>query len=200
MLEKLQSLDASLLLFFNHLNNPVFDFLFYWISNKWVWVPFYGYLTYVLYTRHRRHFFTLLLFIAATIAVSDQISSSLIKDSVMRFRPCHDPMIASEVHIVNGYCGGLYGFVSSHASNVFTLTLFLNTYFRKRHLRLQGILIVWATVVSFSRIYLGAHFPGDVLCGAALGALIGLASARSYRYYEVYYETPKKYPPHNHTH
>ncbi|MFN8145356.1 MAG: phosphatase PAP2 family protein [Bacteroidia bacterium] len=199
MFEKLQSIDAALLLFFNHLNNPVLDFIFFWLSNKWIWIPFYAFLTWFLYKKYPYRLLSVLVFIGLMITLSDQISSSVIKNSVMRLRPCHDPMIGSEVHIVNGYCGGMYGFVSSHASNVFALTTFLIYFFRGRHHKLRTILIVWASVVSFSRIYLGAHYPGDVICGALLGAMIGVATAKTYRYYDANFALSKKRASHNHS-
>lgn len=199
MFEKLQSIDAALLLFFNHLNNPVLDFIFFWISNKWLWVPFYAFLAWFIYKRYPHRFISVLFAIGILIVLSDQISSSLIKNSVMRLRPCHDPMIGSEVHIVNGYCGGMYGFVSSHAANVFGLTAFLIYFFRGRHQRLQRVMIVWASIVSFSRIYLGAHYPGDVICGALLGIVLGIATAKTYRYIDLNYLPTKKHPI-NHRH
>ena len=194
MFEKLQSIDAALLLFFNHLNNPVFDFFFFWISNKWIWLPFYGFLAWFLQKRYPYRFLSVLFFIGIMIVLSDQISSSLKKNTVMRLRPCHDPMIGSEVRIVNGYCGGMYGFVSSHAANVFALASFLIVFFRGRHKRLQKVLLIWASVVSFSRIYLGAHYPGDVIGGAILGSLIGVSLAKTYRYYDVNFSANRKHP------
>ncbi|HRH66513.1 MAG TPA: phosphatase PAP2 family protein [Bacteroidia bacterium] len=200
MFEKLQSIDAALLLFFNHLNNPVLDFIFYWLSNKWIWIPFYAFLGWFLYKRYPHRLLSVLFFIGIMITLSDQISSALIKNSVMRLRPCHDPLIGSEVHIVKGYCGGMYGFVSSHAANVFALTTFLIYFFRRRHQRLQTVLLVWASAVSFSRIYLGVHYPGDIIGGALLGSLIGMATAKTYRYYDIHFASVKKRPPHQHHH
>lgn len=145
----------------------------YWVSNKWIWIPFYAILAYRLYKEHPEHFFSMLIFIAIAIALSDQLSSAVIKNSVMRLRPCHDPSISSGVHLVNGYCGGMYGFVSSHASNAFALFSFLFFLLKRKNKKLHWIILSWAILVSYSRIYLGAHFPGDVLCGALLGFLLG---------------------------
>ncbi len=180
MIESLKNLDAALLLFINHLNNPVLDFIFYWISDKWVWIPFYAFLAFKVYKNNPGHFFIVLVFIAAAITLSDQISSSVIKVNTMRLRPCHDPTIASQVHLVNNYCGGQFGFVSSHAANVFALTSFLAILFRPKYRLLMKCLWIWAIVVSFSRIYLGVHFPGDVIGGAFLGILIGWLLGRIY--------------------
>ncbi len=98
----------------------------------------------------------------------------------MRLRPCHDPSIAADVHLVNGYCGGMYGFVSAHASNAFALYSFLFFLFRKKNKKLQRIILGWAILVSYSRIYLGAHFPGDVFGGALLGFMLGFITWKMY--------------------
>ena len=118
------------------------------------------------------------------IAVSDQMSSTVIKNSVMRLRPCHDPAVAPQLHLVNGYCGGQYGFVSSHASNSFALVSFLVFLFRKERIKLQWVVLSWAILVSLSRIYLGAHYPTDIICGALLGVIIGAAAQKTFRLYD----------------
>ena len=180
MIESLNKLDAALLLFFNHLNNSFLDFIFYWISDKWIWIPFYIFLLWTIYKRDKKKLFIVFVFIAITITISDQVSSSLIKEYVMRLRPCNDPAIASQIHLVNGECGGKYGFISSHAANVFALATFLSILFSESNLGLQRALWIWAAVVSFSRIYLGVHYPGDVIGGVLIGMISGFVVARIY--------------------
>lgn len=180
MLESLNSFDKELFIFLNHQHSAVFDFLMYWASNRWIWIPFYALLAFYVYREFPKRFILILVFIAAVIALSDQAASGLLKTWVMRLRPCHDPSIAADVHLVNGYCGGQYGFVSSHASNAFALFSFLFFLVRKKNRLISPIALVWAIVVSYSRIYLGAHFPGDVICGALLGIGIGYLCWKTY--------------------
>ncbi len=184
MLEGLKNLDAQLVLFFNHLNNPILDFLFYWISDKFIWIPFYVLLAWFVYRKEGFYLFLVLIFIAAAITLSDQLASTIIKPAVMRLRPCHDPAIASQIHLVKNYCGGEYGFISSHAANVFALAAFLSGLFKNQFKSLQNFLWIWASVVSFSRIYLGAHFPGDVIGGAITGIIVGIYLAKLYRFFK----------------
>lgn len=95
------------------------------------------------------------------------------KDVFERLRPCHNPNIASLVHVVDG-CGGKYGFVSSHASNSFALALFIGLLLRKHYKYFLPLMVFWAALVSYSRIYVGVHYPADILGGAILGSLIGI--------------------------
>jgi undecaprenyl-diphosphatase len=177
----LRSIDVSLFLFFNGLHNDVLDFIMWWASNRWIWIPFYAYLAWFLYRKYPQHVLSLLIFAGLMIALSDQISSSVIKFAVMRLRPCHNPEIASQVHLVNGYCGGMYGFVSSHASNSFALVTFLILFFEKQHRWLQWTLVGYAALVSYSRIYLGAHYPADIVCGAFFGFILAVLALSFYR-------------------
>src|SRR3569832_1461671 len=112
-MEVLRSLDYSLFLFFNGLHNTFFDFIMWWASNKWIWIPFYAYLAWFLYRKYPKHVFSFLILAGVMIALSDQLSSTIIKNAVARLRPCHNLSLTSQIHLVNGYCGGMFGFVSS---------------------------------------------------------------------------------------
>ncbi len=169
MLESLQRLDQQLLLWFNGKHNAFFDGFMFLVSDKYVWIPLYMVLAGILIYKYRWKSLWIFLSVIIMIILSDQIANVL-KDGVKRFRPCKDPEIGYLVHIVNGYCRSSYGFVSGHAANSFALATFLSLLFRNRWAT-AGFLI-WATVVSYSRVYLGVHYPGDVLGGALLGAII----------------------------
>ncbi len=172
MFRWLIELDKDVFLFFNSLHSPAWDNIMYWISRTNSWIPLYVILLILIVYRERpyRFIFTL-LFLALVILLSDQISV-LIKNLVERPRPTHNPDLDGMVHIVNGYTGRKFGFVSSHAANVFGTATFLANQFK--HRRWTIFLFGWATLVSYSRIYLGVHYPLDIICGAILGSLIGI--------------------------
>jgi undecaprenyl-diphosphatase len=140
-------------------------------TGKWIWIPMYLSLAYLLLKNMTaKQAMMCIVAIALVIVVTDQMSSSLIRHAVGRLRPANlENPISSMVHIVDGYRGGRYGFPSSHAANSFGLVFFL--YFLMRRSPLPAFLMVWAIVNCYSRIYLGVHYPGDILCGALVGLL-----------------------------
>lgn len=172
MLEFLLEIDKKLFLFLNGMHSETFDGIMWWISGKISWWPFYlALLIYLGWTR-RMQLIPIVLFIALSVTLTDQGSVHLFKEVFERLRPCHEPSLQGLVHQVNNKCGGSYGFVSSHAANVFGIAMLLSLIVRKRWF--TAVLFVWAAVVGYSRIYLGVHYPGDVLGGALLGTGIGI--------------------------
>ena len=162
--------DQQLFLLINSLNSPFCDQLMHIISGKLIWVPLYVAILIYLGVTYKRKFLIMLIFIIIAAIMADQISV-MIKNLVQRPRPCHEPALAGLIHLFNGECGGSFGFVSSHATNSFNVALVSLLFIRRRWFTI--IIIVWALVIGYSRIYLGVHYPGDVICGSVLGAVIG---------------------------
>jgi undecaprenyl-diphosphatase len=172
MLSTLNELDTRLFLFLNGLHNEAFDNIMVWISGKTTWWPFYLVLLFYLGWTRRWQLVAIILSIALAVTLADQVSVHLFKEVFERLRPCKEPSLQDMVHLVNGKCGGMYGFVSSHAANTFAVAMLLLLIVRKGWF--TAVMLTWATLVGYSRIYLGVHYPGDVLGGAVLGLTIGL--------------------------
>jgi undecaprenyl-diphosphatase len=167
----LVKLDRELFLFLNSIHSPFWDKVEHAVSGIVIWFPLYLAILIYLGFRYKRKFIIVLLFIAVAITLSDQMSVELFKNLFKRLRPCHDPLLSGMVHLVNNHCGGLYGFVSSHAANSFNTAMLSLLLIRRKWYTV--FILVWASVVGYSRIYLGVHFPGDVICGAILGIFLG---------------------------
>lgn len=168
-MESIVSIDQSLFLFLNGLHLTWLDQVMWIISGKWVWIPLYLFLLYRLWVLYKKDLLKILGTIFLLIVLTDQ-SSGLIKDTVKRPRPTHQEDLMERVHTVNGYNGGKFGFVSSHAANSFAIALFVGLLLNGRRSKWTiTLLLLWASTVSYSRIYLGVHYPGDILGGAVLG-------------------------------
>ncbi|MEE0487676.1 MAG: phosphatase PAP2 family protein [Prevotella sp.] len=170
----LADLDARLLLIVNGAHSPFFDAVMWCISGRWIWVPFYIVLTYMLFRRFSWKRATLcLITIGLIILAADQTCASLIRPEVCRLRPANlNNPLSHLVHVVNGYRGGRYGFPSCHAANTFALAMFMSLVFRNK--RFTVMMFSWAIVVSYSRMYLGVHYFGDLFCGASVGSLFSV--------------------------
>lgn len=171
ILDAINHIDTQLFLFLNGIHSPFFDPIFQFITERYSWIPLYMVLAVLVFVKFKWRGFILAPFIALVIILADQVSVNLFKEVFLRLRPCHNPEIKDLVHTVDG-CGGQYGFVSSHASNTFALAVFLGLIFKKHFSYLMHIMLVWAAIVSYSRIYVGVHYPADILCGAILGVVL----------------------------
>lgn len=183
MIETLNGLDADLLLWFNGCHTAFADSFFWMISAKLTWVPFYLVLAYALFRRYGpKNAFIWLIAAGLTILIADQLCASVLRPVFERMRPSNpDNPLSAAVTVVNGYRGGRYGFPSCHAANTWALTALLIPVLRNR--RATVSLILWAVLNCWSRMYLGVHYPGDILAGTVVGVASGLLVLSATRRY-----------------
>lgn len=170
----LSDIDARLLLIVNGAHSPFFDSVMWCISGRWIWLPFYAVLAYLLFRRMSwKRASICLVTIGLIILAADQTCATLIRPEIGRLRPANlNNPLSSFVHVVNGYRGGRYGFPSCHAANTFALAVFMSLVIR--HKWFTVMMFSWAFVVSYSRMYLGVHYFGDLFCGATIGSLFAV--------------------------
>lgn len=177
MIDWLNTIDTQVFLALNGLHAPYFDAFMKLFTGKWIWVPMYAAVLFAVVRNYRwRQTLAVLVCVALAITIADQVCATLIRPEVCRLRPSNPENPLSEmVHIVGGYRGGSYGFPSCHAANSFALASFLTLLFANSKLSL--FIFAWAVLNSYSRVYLGVHYPGDLLVGAIIGTAAGLAMA-----------------------
>lgn len=190
MLDRIIALDTKLFLWINSLNSPFWDKLMWLVSGKLEWIPLYLFLLIILFIRFRWKGLWVLLSIGILITLTDQISTEVFKNGFERLRPSHNPQINHLIHCVNDYRGGMYGFVSSHAANSFAIAVFFSLLIKKQWASV--LLLLWATLVSYSRIYLGVHYPGDILGGAILGAILAFLVYYTLKFFYNKQSDPEK--------
>lgn len=174
LLEQLAELDRSAFLAINGLHAPWADHVMWAMSEMLFWVPLYLFFLYLLQRRFGWKGLALAVpVIALMILFSDKGSVLLFKETVQRLRPCHQPELQGLVHLVNEHCGGRFGFVSSHASNHFAIAAFMAGALAGVARWATPALLLWAAAIAYSRIYLGVHYPGDVLAGGLYGLTVG---------------------------
>lgn len=189
MIEYLSGIDADALLAVNGLHDMFQDAFWWMVTAKWSSLLLVLALAWILLHQNRRHALLVLAMLVLSILVADQVSSGLIKHLVERLRPTHDPSLESMVHVINGYRGGLYGFVSSHAANSFAIATLLALLMRHRVVTLS--MFTWALLQCYSRVYLGVHYPGDILGGIIVGVLAGWLVWQLMRWIERRWRIPQ---------
>ena len=172
-MDELITLDQQLFLFLNQMGSKTFDGFWMLMTHKGTNIFLYLFLA-LLYLQHtsQKSFFMLLIFVGFLVLATDQITN-LSKDGFERLRPCHEPALKEMVRLVKPSCGGLYGYFSGHASNSFSLAVFFSFIFGVKYTRLPYLLLSIAFLVAYSRIYIGVHYPLDVVSGMAFGSLVG---------------------------
>lgn len=191
MIDTLSAIDEQVLLFFNGHHTAFLDEVMLLVTGKLIWIPFYIMLMDMLFRKlGSKYALMTLLAVGLAILLADQICASLIRPYVARLRPTNpDNPIYPLLNLVNGYARGGYGWPSCHAANTFALATLLSVVFRKNSFTL--FIFAWAVLVSFSRVYLGVHYPGDILCGAIIGSFLGYLSIKIVT--RLYVELPRIY-------
>lgn len=172
MIETLELIDREILLFINGLHADWLDPIMWAISSNWFWIPMVLLFIIAAIWRFRKYCWIPILAATLCFATTDVVSHN-VKESVQRYRPTHNLEIENEVHIVNDYRGGMYGFFSGHASNSFGLALITLLFIRKKWYTTTAL--CWATIVTYSRMYLAVHYPADIFVGFCFGISVAVA-------------------------
>ena len=171
---QLSTIDSDLFLFLNDLHVDWMDKVMVLLTDMWAWLPLYLLLIYWVVRQYGKRCWWVFLAVGLVVLCSDQLASHVCKPLFHRLRPCYNIDFQDIIHLPKGMAGGRYGFVSSHAANTFAIAAFLTPALSNYRPWPAITLYLWAFISSYSRIYIGYHYPGDILCGALLGVLIGL--------------------------
>ncbi|MEI9920062.1 MAG: phosphatase PAP2 family protein [Bacteroidota bacterium] len=186
LLHELMEWDRQLLVWLNSFHADWLDPVMYYTTQTLFWLPLYLFLIWLMVKDFRKEWWIPMIGIFVTILLADQITSSIMKPYFARLRPSQEPSLQGIIHLVRGhdgefYTGGLYGFASSHAANTFGTATFFALLFRSRH-RWINWLFLWAAAMTYTRIYLGAHYPGDILVGTIVGVVSALAGYKVFQW------------------
>ncbi|HEY8397347.1 MAG TPA: phosphatase PAP2 family protein [Flavihumibacter sp.] len=171
---RLIELDKKLLILINgHWHTPGLDFLFQHIRETVFWVPLYLFFIVLALTNFGKKGGWWILFAVCTVAITDQVSSNLIKNNIIRLRPCRDMELIDQVRFFVQYCPRSSSFTSSHATNHFGLAAFICFSLRNHIGTWIYVLFGFAALVSYAQVYVGVHYPLDILAGGLLGTFLG---------------------------
>lgn len=176
MIEFLNHIDSTLFLFLNGFHNLFFDKVMFGATKSLVWLPLYLFFLFFMIRKHKWNTLVILVFAALMILAGDQLSD-LVKNTVQRLRPSNQPGLM--VHIVEAYKGGPYGFYSAHATNTSCVVVFLIILLGREYPYVYIPAVLWSLLISYTRIYLGVHYPGDIFAGWIAGSFIGYLFAKT---------------------
>jgi undecaprenyl-diphosphatase len=172
MIDQLIEYDKELLQFLNSFHASWLDPVMLFLTKTLAWLPLYIFVFYLVFREFKKDSWMIILGIVLTVLLADQITASIMKPYFARLRPSQDPTLEGLIHLVDGYKGGQFGFASSHAANTFGAATFFFLVFGKTRPWI-GLLFLWAAFMTYTRIYLGVHFPGDIIVGGTIGVICG---------------------------
>lgn len=182
MFEQLIELDKELFVFLNGLGSEAWDGFWMFYTSKFNWIPLYGLLCYLLFKNlNLKTFFLTLVMIVLLVTFTDQVAN-LFKRNLLRPRPCYEEGVLEVMRLVKSSCGGRHGYFSGHASNTMGIAIFIGLLLKEKYKYLIYTLILWAAFMAYSRIYVGVHYPLDVLTGMIVGGLSGWVFYRLLKY------------------
>ena len=181
MIDQLIKWDKELLIFLNSFHAPWLDPIMLLITKTFFWLPLYGFLIYLMFRNFKKEAWLILIGAGITILLCDQITSTFMKPFFARLRPSQDPSMIGLIHHVDNYKGGLYGFASGHAANTFGVALFVWLTLKPIY-KWMWVIFIWAALMTYTRIYLGVHYPGDIIVGATIGLGCGIIGYRTSTY------------------
>jgi len=183
-LEKVLQLDRDLFFLINvKWTNRPFDVILPYMREANTWIPFYLFLLIFMSVKHKKAGWFWILLAIVTVAITDPVSSRLIKDHIFRARPCRDMSLAGHIHFLAGYCPQSSSFTSSHAANHFGFATFLYITLRPYYGKVVGLIFLWAFMICYAQVYVGVHFPLDIIGGAIVGTIIGYLVAQIFNKY-----------------
>ena len=180
----IEATDRKLFFFINdRMSNHFFDSVLPFVRESTIWAPLYLFMLVFAVSNFGKRGWLWFVFAVCTAALCDLVSSHIIKEHIFRLRPCQDPELADQIHILVNYCPVSSSFTSSHATTHFGLAVFIAVTLRRYISRWVYLFLAWAAVISFAQVYVGVHYPFDVVCGAVLGCLLGFIVARFFNNY-----------------